>query len=432
MEFFSEALVAMFIAITSIAVSRRRIGRFPVASREGKYIRGLGTTLISSPAVALYLVLGLVAPNAAAQINNIGLAIHVFNVGQGDSTLVIGPPPQHKTLLIDMGEELTGTRTHYKDIAAKLKTLIPNKKTIDYFVISHYHFDHIGTNLKTRQGSVGLWGLLDVEGYRIAKLVDRGDAVQIGPPTGPEDKLHQQIGAWLTSGAIKQRETAHLGTDQIDLGDKVIVEIVAVNGNGILEKVNQNNPTKFVRCPPSENDFSVALKISQGDFEYFTGGDLAGQNTSRQFGATCTSYNNVETSIASKVGNVEVMKINHHGSLYSSNSLFLKTLAPEFMIVTSGARNRYQHPSRQAMDRATKVGAVLITGGLSEKEWPGGSLLPGMQLVEDGVDILVEAGGRKYEILGVVHPSFSDVDEQKGLDRAHARDVVNKLNREHQ
>ena len=431
MELFSKVLVANFFATESSAVSSRIVRRFCAAPRAGRHIP-IRSPLIFSAAFVLYLILGLAASNAAAQFKTVGLAIHVFDVGQGDSTLVIGPPPQNKTLLIDMGEEMSGKKTHYKDIAAKLKTLMPNKKTIDYFVISHYHFDHIGTNPKTRQGSNGLWGLLDVEGYRIGKLVDRGDAIQIGPTTGPEDRLREQVGTWLTSGVIKQRETAHLGNDQIDLGDKVIVEIVAVNGNGILEKINQNNPSKFVRCPPSENDLSVALKISYGDFEYYTGGDLAGQNTPKQFGSTCTSYNDVETSIAAKVGNVEVMKINHHGSSHSSNSLFLKTLSPEFIIVTSGARNGYKHPSRQAMNRATQFGAVLITGGVSGQEWPGGSLLPGMQLVEDDVNILVEAGGRRYEILGGVHPSFSDADEAKGLDRTHARDIIRKLNLEHQ
>jgi len=42
---------------------------------------------------------------------------------KGDTTLVIGPLPQHKTLLIDMGEELSGKKTHYADIATKLKVM---------------------------------------------------------------------------------------------------------------------------------------------------------------------------------------------------------------------------------------------------------------------------------------------------------------------
>src|SRR5437016_3313729 len=73
------------------------------------------------------------------------LQIHVFDVGQGDSTLIIGPSPEKKTLLIDAGEELQGgSRTHYKEVAQKIRALT-GKSSIDYFVISHYHFDHMGT-----------------------------------------------------------------------------------------------------------------------------------------------------------------------------------------------------------------------------------------------------------------------------------------------
>ncbi len=83
MESFSKVLVAMFIAITSIAVSSRSIGRFPAASRAGKYIRKLVTLPISLSAVLLSLILGFAASNAAAQFNSVALAIHIFSVGQG-------------------------------------------------------------------------------------------------------------------------------------------------------------------------------------------------------------------------------------------------------------------------------------------------------------------------------------------------------------
>src|SRR5262249_13634873 len=144
----------------------------------------------------------------------------------------------------------------------------------------------------------------------------------------------------------------------------------------------------------------------------------------------CTSYNDLETSIAEKVGNVEVMKINHHGSAYSSNSAFLRALSPEFMIVTSGARNTYQHPSRSVMERATQNGIVFITGGVSEQEWPR-DLLPQMILVADDVNVYVEAGGRRYEIGGEIQTSFSDVEEASGADHAAEvhRSRIQNMNR---
>jgi hypothetical protein len=244
------------------------------------------------------------------------LEIHVLNVGQGDATLVIGP---EKTLLIDAGEEMAGGKTHYKEIAAAIKQLT-KRSSIDYFVISHYHFDHMETLAKGHGN--GLFGLIDEAKLRIGTLIDRGDDIEFGEGTGPHDALQQAIKRWTKNKTVGKRERARLGTDQIKLGGGVVVEIVAVNGNGRLEKINQERPDYFKECPPSENDYSVALKITFGDFEYFTGGDLAGEDTKRSFHGTCTSYNDVETVIAMKVGNIEVMKINHHGSAFSSSGTF--------------------------------------------------------------------------------------------------------------
>src|SRR2546425_606253 len=385
----------------------------------------------SSPALAILVVLLLLPSWVLAQPFTATLRIHVMNVGQGDATLIIGPPPQRKTLLIDVGEEVTGRRTHFKDVAAALRRHTGkgpgDTVVLDYLVRSHYHMDHMGT--QTARGGNGLWGLLAEEKIRIGTIIDRGDDVQFGPTTGPHDKYRAAIDEWKRKGWIQRRETAVLGTQQIQLGAAITIEVVAVNGNGVLESVNQARPGFFDECPPSENDYSVALKITLGAFEYFTGGDLAGENTDRFFGSTCTSYNDVETSLAPTIGNIEVMKLNHHGSSHSSNSFFMRTLAPEFIIVTSGSKNTYQHPSRIVMDRITRGGHVFLTGGVSAQEWPDGVLLPGMEIVDGDVDIFVEAGGARYEIQGVVHRAFTDAEEANRADRAYFRKEILGKNR---
>src|SRR5712692_6142114 len=93
-------------------------------------------------AILFWLIAVCVPVAALAQPFTPALEIHVLDVGQGDSTLIIGPAPEKKTLLIDVGEELQGgSRTHYKEIAQKIRALT-GKSSIDYVVISHYHFDH--------------------------------------------------------------------------------------------------------------------------------------------------------------------------------------------------------------------------------------------------------------------------------------------------
>lgn len=369
----------------------------------------------------VFLIAVLIIVAAPATLLAHPLEIYILNVGQGDATLVIGPPPGRKTLLIDSGEEMSGSKSHYKNVAASIRELT-KKSTLDYFVISHYHFDHIGTG-KGDRGN-GLFGLIQEERIKVRAIIDRGDVTKFGDETGPHKAYQTAVKQWRKDGRLGKRETARLGAGQIDLGSGVIVEIVAVNGNDVLRTINARDPSLFEDCPPSENDYSVALKITFGVFEYFTGGDLGGVDDKRRFGEKCTSYTDLETSIATRIGNVEVMKLNHHGSGWSSNELSLKTLAPEVMIATSGSGNTYKHPDREVMKRAAHYGVVLITGGVSETAWPEEQVDKHMVIVGDDIQIMVDRGGRTYEIQKKQLRGFSDDEEASGADRAHATEIL--------
>ncbi len=69
--------------------------------------------------------------------------------------------------------------------------------------------------------------------------------------------------------------------------------------------------------PPSENDYSVGLKITHGKFEYATAGDSDGEYNTSGNGYT---YNDVEASLVGPFGNVETVRMNHHGSTHSSSN----------------------------------------------------------------------------------------------------------------
>ena len=56
-------------------------------------------------------------------ITNPGLEMFVFSIGQADSMLVIGPPPQRRTLLIDAGEELTGPKNKHIHIRQRIEQI---------------------------------------------------------------------------------------------------------------------------------------------------------------------------------------------------------------------------------------------------------------------------------------------------------------------
>jgi beta-lactamase superfamily II metal-dependent hydrolase len=346
-------------------------------------------------------------------LGDLGLQIMFLNVGQADSILVIGPKG---TLLIDAGEETQkqSQSKNYLKIKDKLYELT-GRNHLDYFVPSHYHVDHDGS---ARSGN-GIWGLID-EGVTIGAIVDRGDFFLGATRPGGWKTYPESIQGWIDSGIVGKRVTAQVGTGQIDLGEGVTVEVIAVNSNGVLQKKEQQNIGYFDKCPPSENDYSVALKISVGNFEFYTAGDLSGEDVERKFGKDCQSYNDVETYIAPKIGDVELYKVTHHGSEHSNNELLLNTIDPEVAVIMSGGG--YNHPAQDVAKRLIETCLTLDTGGFSAKEWPSGPP-PEIGVVGD-VLVQVGAGGGKYMVkyasTVTTFRSYSDAEEAKELDQKNA------------
>lgn len=57
---------------------------------------------------------------------------------------------------------------------------------------------------------------------------------------------------------------------------------------------------------------------------------------------------------------VDVLKVAHHGSKYSSSDSFLELLAPKWALVSVGKTNRYGHPSTDVLMRLDAVGAKIF------------------------------------------------------------------------
>lgn len=98
--------------------------------------------------------------------------------------------------------------------------------------------------------------------------------------------------------------------------------------------------------PPSENDYSIAVKITYGRWEYATAGDSDGEYNTSGFGYT---YNDIEAKIGPLFGNVETMRANHHGSDHSSSANYVNALKPETAFISCGS-NSYGHPGNRMLD----------------------------------------------------------------------------------
>lgn len=248
------------------------------------------------------------------------LELHFIDVGQGDAELLVSPGGQ--TVLVDGG--LPG-----KDKVVNAYLQSNGITHLDYYIVSHYHNDHIGCATKILSPSV-------VGGLQAA--YDRGDT-----PTNT-DSYDKQFAVDYRAAVRGKRITATTGSSGTALSHRfeldassnqpVVIEFVAVNGNGRITKTTTID----------ENDLSVAFVVRFGQFSAVLGGDLSGSNGSK--------YDDIETSLASTFpGPVTLYKVHHHGSRYSSNTNWLAAINPIVGIICCGTRNNYGLPEDGALGR---------------------------------------------------------------------------------
>lgn len=348
--------------------------------------------------------------NRVSTITDLGVEFIFFDLGQADAMLVLY---QGHSLLMDAGESRVGAdAARYHQIARVLEQRTGSKH-LDAFVLTHYHRDHTGS-----PGGTGFWGVLS-DGVKVDTVYDRGDAVFGDNGKGEVQKEWERARPeWISRGEVKAHQAVKLG-DTLSLGEGLKIEVVAVNGSGLFEKLMHDKPDDINAWPASENDYSVALKFTYGDFELFAGGDLSGATMHRDFKGNREGYHDVESSTAARVGDVEVYRANHHGSQYSSNPCFIKVLHPEVSIISSGDNN-YGHPTAKAYDPLADLGPVYITGGADDKVRDHVA----RSIVGGDVSVRVETGGKRFAVNGRDFKAKSEEEEAAQSDRVVSCDTA--------
>jgi len=253
-----------------------------------------------------------------------GVTIHCLYVGQADATLIVSSSGQ--SLLFDGGDNNDGDDIIVPYLASLGIT------QLDYMAASHYHADHCG-GLDEVYNAVGVSQAVYDRGWTYTTLTYNSYASTVAP----------------------KRQTAVDG-QVIDLGDGVTCTVVAVNGNGVLSPPFSSDSR--------ENEYSMALLVECGDFDFFVAGDLTGGYSSEQ---------DIETSVGAEIGDIEVYQVNHHGSYTSSNTSFLNATTPEVGIVSVPVSSSYGHPHQAPLDRMASAGMYLYQTALgSSSTYPAG------------------------------------------------------------
>lgn len=220
------------------------------------------------------------------------LLVHYISVGQGDATAINFP--DGRVMLIDAGPD---------DSASTLSSYLTNKVfnnqtdfTIDYFILTHADADHIGGAMRI--------------------LSDFDIGIVYMPIIESETNVYKNLVKYINENNIN----SEIISAKVELVGGVNLEIFEP-----LDRASTNNT-----CPLVKLEFYDTSFLFTGDID-----SSAESEFIRLYGDEL---------------DIDVLKVAHHGSSYSTSEEFIKATTPEYSVISVG-ENSYGHPSSEVLNR---------------------------------------------------------------------------------
>ncbi|MBI4992118.1 MAG: MBL fold metallo-hydrolase [Candidatus Harrisonbacteria bacterium] len=243
------------------------------------------------------------------------LKLYFLDIGQGDSSLVV--LPGGIKVLIDGGPPNGRLEENLE------KILRISDRYIDLVMISHPQLDHFGGFIKL------------FKNYKIGAVL----MSEYGSPNVSWRALEKVI------------KDQNLKTVVMRAGDKIKY------GGSELDILNPRDSD----IAKNVNDLCLVAILKSSGLKAFYGCDISGEK---------------EKQLANLYDvDVDILKVSHHGSKYSSDLSFLKEARPKLSVIEVG-KNRYGHPTKEALQRLASFGGVYRTDrdGLLKLVLAGGKL----------------------------------------------------------
>lgn len=239
------------------------------------------------------------------------------NVGQGDAILLTKGSTQ---VLIDGGPN--------KKVLACLSENMPFwDRKIELMVNTHPDKDHLA-------------GLIDViERYKVKELISNN----LIEKTETFKKFQRQV----ASRKIKVYSPKKGDRIKINDFDFQVLWPEKRKGDSIIwQKYLSDKVLGAQAIKEGANDYSIVLHFKYHNFDALLTGDI----TSR-----------VEDRLIQEnhFSGIEVLKVAHHGSKYSSSQEFLQAVKPKIAVISVG-KNPWGHPTQEVLARLKSVGAKIL------------------------------------------------------------------------
>lgn len=236
------------------------------------------------------------------------LRVYFIDVGQGDSTLIV--TPMNHTILIDGG----GSVNSLFDIGKN--TLLPYLLSrgitkIDYVIISHMDYDHVGgiltilEELTVKKVIISKQGEISENFEKIKEIVN-----------------NKKIAVLIAGGKCDNIQRIHIEKN-------VYLDILWPNNSKLINENILNNNS--IVCKLVYNNFSM---LFTGDIE-----ELAERQILQEY------KNNLHVLSCS------VLKVAHHGAKTSSIQEFLEAVKPKIALIGVGENNNFGHPNAEVLER---------------------------------------------------------------------------------
>lgn len=232
--------------------------------------------------------------------------IHFLNTANSDCILI---ESNGHFALVDSGEGNNNPRrkTEYKgyetEVISYIKKICSDETGIaqlDFIVATHMHYDHSGNFepiINDKDIKIGKAYIKSYNGSNATKMDSE---------------------SWGNLETYKKIISA-LEKNDVQIIHQIPKEAFSF-GDFTLQFINTVTPEEFKNA--GENANSIGIKLVKGDKSAFLAADF-------------TNDSGFEMTYAEEIGDIDLLKIGHHGYFGSSSAGFLRVLKPEYAICTN-------------------------------------------------------------------------------------------------